>query len=89
MELARRQAGPRFLSLAVRSLTRAQEASAVPLPVVSALLAQAVASSGAKEKWAKNLQSEWFSWPAGFFLESLSLFLACLPWIAALRVVSG
>ncbi|CAA7408040.1 unnamed protein product [Spirodela intermedia] len=64
MELARRQAGPRFLSLAIRSLTRAQETSAAPLPVVSALLAQAVGSSAAKEKWAKNLQSEWFSWPA-------------------------
>ncbi|CAA6670941.1 unnamed protein product [Spirodela intermedia] len=60
MELARRQAGPRFLSLAIRSLTRAQETSAAPLPVVSALLAQAVGSSAAKEKWAKNLQSDGF-----------------------------
>ena len=67
MELARWQAGSRFLSLALRSLTRAWETSAARLPIVSALLAQAVGSSGNKDQWSKNLRSEWSSWPAGLF----------------------
>ncbi|XP_077215961.1 tetratricopeptide repeat (TPR)-like superfamily protein isoform X2 [Tasmannia lanceolata] len=64
MELARRQAGSQFLSLAVNSLTKAQEASFNRLPIVSALLAQAEASLGARTKWETNLRLEWFSWPA-------------------------
>ncbi|XP_008799156.2 tetratricopeptide repeat protein SKI3 isoform X2 [Phoenix dactylifera] len=64
MELARQQPGPQFLSRAVSSLTKAQETSPVPLPIVSLLLAQAEASLGAKAKWERNLRVEWFSWPA-------------------------
>lgn len=66
MELARQQPGPQFLSRAVSSLTKAQETTPVPLPIVSLLLAQAEASLGAKAKWERNLRVEWFSWPAGF-----------------------
>ncbi|XP_010932168.1 tetratricopeptide repeat protein SKI3 isoform X1 [Elaeis guineensis] len=64
MELARQQPGRQFLSHAVSSLTKAQENSPVPLPIVSLLLAQAEASLGAKAKWERNLRVEWFSWPA-------------------------
>ncbi|XP_058073295.1 tetratricopeptide repeat protein SKI3 [Magnolia sinica] len=64
MELARQRSGSQFLLLAVSSLTRAQESSPVPLPIVSALLAQAEASLGARAKWERNLRFEWFSWPA-------------------------
>uniref|UniRef100_A0A1D1Y0Z0 Tetratricopeptide repeat protein 37 n=1 Tax=Anthurium amnicola TaxID=1678845 RepID=A0A1D1Y0Z0_9ARAE len=64
MELARQQGGSHFLLLAIDSLTKAQGSSPIPLPIVSALLAQAVGSLGAKDQWKKNLQSEWFSWPA-------------------------
>ncbi|XP_078443584.1 tetratricopeptide repeat (TPR)-like superfamily protein isoform X2 [Wolffia australiana] len=64
MELARQQVGARFLSLAMRSLTRATDSSSGRLPVVSALLAQAVASSGDRDRWAENLLMEWSSWPA-------------------------
>lgn len=64
MELARQQAGSQFLWRAVSSLTKAQETSPVPLPIVSALLAQAEASLGARAKWERNLRLEWFSWPA-------------------------
>ncbi|XP_010270637.1 PREDICTED: tetratricopeptide repeat protein SKI3 [Nelumbo nucifera] len=63
MELARQQCGSQFLSLAVGSLTKAQEASIIPLPIVSTLLAQAEASLGSRAKWEKNLRLEWFSWP--------------------------
>lgn len=65
MELARKGCDAKFLSLAIRSLTKAQEASAIPLPIVSALLAQAEGSLGLKEKWKKNLRLEWFTWPPG------------------------
>ncbi|KAF5462290.1 hypothetical protein F2P56_018311 [Juglans regia] len=63
MELARQLCGSQFLSLAIKSLTKAQEASLVPLPIVSLLLAQAEGSLGSKEKWERNLRLEWFSWP--------------------------
>lgn len=65
MELARNGSDSQFLSLAIRSLTKAQEASVIPLPIVSALLAQAEGSLGSKEKWKKNLRLEWFTWPPG------------------------
>jgi superkiller protein 3 len=65
MELARQLGGSKFLSLAVKSLTKAQETSVIPLPFVSALLAQAEGSLSSKEKWEKNLRLEWFSWPPG------------------------
>ncbi|PKA60385.1 putative UDP-N-acetylglucosamine--peptide N-acetylglucosaminyltransferase SEC [Apostasia shenzhenica] len=64
MELARQQMGLDFLSCAIRSLSKAQEACTFPLPIISALLAQAEGSLGAKAKWEKNLRLEWFSWPA-------------------------
>nr|XP_011464990.1 PREDICTED: tetratricopeptide repeat protein 37 [Fragaria vesca subsp. vesca] len=63
MELSRLGYDSQFLSLAVRSLTKAQEASLIPLPIVSALLAQAEGSLGSKEKWEKNLRLEWPTWP--------------------------
>jgi superkiller protein 3 len=65
MELARQSSGSQFLSLAVKSLTKAHKTSLVPLPVVSALLAQAEGSLGSKEKWERNLRLEWCSWPPG------------------------
>lgn len=64
MELARQRAGSEFLSRAVVSLTKAQETSHFPLPIVSVLLAQAEASLGSRSKWERNLRIEWFSWPA-------------------------
>ncbi|KAK1259806.1 hypothetical protein QJS04_geneDACA001423 [Acorus gramineus] len=64
MELARQSLSSEFLSLAVDSLTKAQQASPAPLPIVSALLAQAEASLGAKDKWEENVRMEWFSWPS-------------------------
>ncbi|KAG6510698.1 hypothetical protein ZIOFF_028729 [Zingiber officinale] len=63
MELARRQAGPQFVSAAISSLMKAQNNSPTLLPIVSLLLAQAEASFGAKTKWEKHLQHEWFAWP--------------------------
>ncbi|XP_050376108.1 tetratricopeptide repeat protein SKI3 [Argentina anserina] len=63
MELSRLGYDSQFSSLAVRSLTKAQEASLIPLPIVSALLAQAQGSLGSKEKWKKNLRLEWPTWP--------------------------
>ncbi|KAJ4965925.1 hypothetical protein NE237_017774 [Protea cynaroides] len=63
MELARQGYGFQFLSLAASSLRKAQGSSVIPLPIVSALLAQAEASLGSKAKWQKNLHLEWFSWP--------------------------
>ncbi|KAG9455553.1 hypothetical protein H6P81_000061 [Aristolochia fimbriata] len=64
LELARQRSGSEFLSLAVGSLTKAQEFSLISLPVVSVLLAQAEASLGARSKWEDYLRLEWFSWPA-------------------------
>ncbi|KAJ0987147.1 hypothetical protein J5N97_005503 [Dioscorea zingiberensis] len=65
MELARQQqSGSQFLLRAAASLTKAQEIAPVPLPIISALLAQAEASLGARAKWEINLRREWFSWPA-------------------------
>ncbi|KAL5778461.1 hypothetical protein ACOSP7_011387 [Xanthoceras sorbifolium] len=63
LELARQCQDSQFLSLAIRSLTKAQETSLVHLPIVSVLLAQAEGSLRSKEKWEKNLRLEWFTWP--------------------------
>ncbi|KAL9445641.1 hypothetical protein AB3S75_013513 [Citrus x aurantiifolia] len=63
MEIARQYHDSHFLSLAVRSLTKAQKTSFVQLPVVSLLLAQAEGSLSSIEKWEKNLRLEWFTWP--------------------------
>jgi superkiller protein 3 len=65
MELARKLCDSKFLLLAVKSLTKAQETSVIPLPIVSALLAQAEGSLNSKERWEKNVRLEWFSWPPG------------------------
>lgn len=54
-----------FLSLARSSLIKAEKLPLRPLPVASALLAQAEGSLGSKLKWVKNLRAEWFSWPSG------------------------
>lgn len=62
MEIARQQSDSDFLSLAIRSLKKAKETSAMPLPFVSLLLAQAEASLGSESKWEKNLMDEWSSW---------------------------
>ncbi|XP_042507077.1 tetratricopeptide repeat protein SKI3 [Macadamia integrifolia] len=63
MELARQGYGSQFLSLAASSLRKAQGSAVIPLPIVSALLAQAEGSLGSKAKWEKNVRLEWFSWP--------------------------
>lgn len=63
MELARQYCDSQFLSRAIRSLNKAQVHSTVPLPIASALLAQAEGSLKSREKWGKNLRLEWFSWP--------------------------
>ncbi|XP_043711389.1 LOW QUALITY PROTEIN: tetratricopeptide repeat protein SKI3-like [Telopea speciosissima] len=63
MELARQGYGFQFLSVAASSLRKAQGCSVIPLPIVSAVLAQAEASLGSKAKWEKNIRLEWFSWP--------------------------
>ncbi|WCJ44793.1 Tetratricopeptide repeat (TPR)-like superfamily protein [Euphorbia peplus] len=63
MELARQLSSSQFLSLAMKSLTKAHANSVVPLPYVSLLLAQVEGSLGSKQKWEKNLRVEWFSWP--------------------------
>lgn len=65
MEIARQCHDSHFLSLAVRSLTKAQKSSLVHLPLVSLLLAQAEGSLSSKEKWVRNLRLEWFTWPPG------------------------
>ncbi|KAK9147526.1 hypothetical protein Scep_006283 [Stephania cephalantha] len=65
MKLARKQGVSRFLTLAVTSLTEARKNSPTRLPLISALIAVAEASLGARENWEKNLQLEWLSWPAG------------------------
>jgi superkiller protein 3 len=59
MELAQ------LISRVAYTLRKAQQISAVPLPVVSLLLAQAEASLGSKTKWEGNLRLEWSSWPPG------------------------
>ncbi|KAF8014969.1 hypothetical protein BT93_H0690 [Corymbia citriodora subsp. variegata] len=63
MELAKLGYGSRFLLLALRHLSKAQETALVPLPIVSTLRAQAEGSLGSKEKWENNLCLEWFTWP--------------------------
>ncbi|KFK42085.1 hypothetical protein AALP_AA2G209100 [Arabis alpina] len=63
MELARQTNDSQFLSRAVKSLTKAQASSLIPLPIAYMLLAQAHGSLGSKEKWEKNLRLEWFCWP--------------------------
>ncbi|KAK9103609.1 hypothetical protein Sjap_020863 [Stephania japonica] len=65
MKLARKHGISRFLPLAVTSLMVAQKNSPTLLPLISALIALAEASLGARENWEKNLQIEWLSWPAG------------------------
>lgn len=76
MELARQYCDSQFLSRAIRSLNKAQVHSTVPLPIASALLAQAEGSLKSREKWEKNLRLEWFSWPPGLTL--LSCVHVCL-----------
>ncbi|KAG5542662.1 hypothetical protein RHGRI_015710 [Rhododendron griersonianum] len=63
IELARQLFDSQFISLAIRSLKKAKEASVISLPIVSLLLGQAEASIGSTVKWEKNLRLEWFSWP--------------------------
>ncbi|XVE94342.1 hypothetical protein REPUB_Repub02eG0001100 [Reevesia pubescens] len=63
MEIARRCHDSEFLSSAIRSLSKAHMTSLVPVPLVSALLAQAEGSLGSRKKWERNLRLEWFSWP--------------------------
>lgn len=65
IELARQLFDSQFISLAIRSLKKAKEASVISLPIVSLLLGQAEASIGSTVKWEKNLRLEWFSWPPG------------------------
>lgn len=67
LELARRL-GLHYVSHAANSLKKAQELSPVPLPIVSALRAQAEASLGSRSKWKRHLRFEWFSWPEGYYL---------------------
>ncbi|XP_031487063.1 tetratricopeptide repeat protein SKI3 isoform X2 [Nymphaea colorata] len=64
MEVARKQSDSNFLSLAVKSLSKAREMKVFPLPIVSVMLAQAHASVGAKSNWERDLRLEWYSWPA-------------------------
>lgn len=89
MELSRLGYYSQFLSLAVRSLTKAQEASLIPLPIVSALLAQAEGSLGSKEKWEKNLRLEWPTWPPGMMLCFLPTIIELLINLAARYDASG
>ncbi|KAG6407029.1 hypothetical protein SASPL_130011 [Salvia splendens] len=63
MELARQKCESHYITRAIRSLKKAKDTSADPLPLVSLLLGQAEASLGSKEKWLVNLRDEWFSWP--------------------------
>lgn len=63
MELARQFCNSELLSQAMRSLNKAHSNSAIPLPFVSLLLAQAEGSLGSKARWVKSLRSEWYSWP--------------------------
>ncbi|OMP02501.1 Tetratricopeptide TPR-1 [Corchorus capsularis] len=63
MEIARQLCYSQFLSSAIRNLRKAHLTSLVPIPIVSALLAQAEGSLGSRKKWEQNLRLEWFSWP--------------------------
>lgn len=63
MEIARRCLDSKFLSNAIRSLNKVHVTSSTPLPLVSALLAQAEGSLGSRKKWERNLRLEWVSWP--------------------------
>nr|GMD85852.1 tetratricopeptide repeat protein SKI3 [Ipomoea batatas] len=63
MELARQHCDSKFLSHAIRSLKKAKDATPIPMPFISLLLAQAEASLGSESKWEKNLHEEWSSWP--------------------------
>ncbi|XVE56309.1 hypothetical protein DITRI_Ditri03aG0228300 [Diplodiscus trichospermus] len=63
MEIARRCHDSQFLSSAIRSLSKALVSSSIPIPIVSALLAQAEGSLGSRKKWERNLRLEWSSWP--------------------------
>ncbi|KAJ7967026.1 Tetratricopeptide repeat protein [Quillaja saponaria] len=63
MELARQRPGLHFLSLAQKSIAKAQKNSRIPLPLTSVLMAQAEGSLGSREKWARCLRLEWFTWP--------------------------
>lgn len=72
MELAKAGYASEYLSVAIRSLVKAQENSFVPLPIVSILRAQAEGSLGSKEKWAESLRFEWFTWPPGFIISSMN-----------------
>ncbi|KAF4367677.1 tetratricopeptide repeat protein SKI3 [Cannabis sativa] len=78
LELAKEWGDSELLLLAIRSLTKAQKACVIttPLPIISALLAQAEGSIGSdsKEKWEKNLRLEWYTWspemrPAELFFQ--------------------
>lgn len=57
-----------ILSFAIRSLTKANTNSIIPLPIVSLLMAQAEGSLGSKQKWERNLRLEWYSWPPGMII---------------------
>ncbi|GMI82416.1 wax restorer [Hibiscus trionum] len=63
MEIARRCHDSQSLSSAIRSLSKVNLTSSVPIPIVSAFLAQAEGSIGSRKKWERNLRQEWFSWP--------------------------
>ncbi|XP_021600891.2 tetratricopeptide repeat protein SKI3 isoform X4 [Manihot esculenta] len=63
MELAKMSSSYQILSFAIRSLTKANTNSIIPLPIVSLLMAQAEGSLGSKQKWERNLRLEWYSWP--------------------------
>lgn len=71
MEIARRYHDSQFLSSAIRSLSKAHITSSVPIPIVSALLAQAEGSIGSRKKRERNLRLEWFSWPPGSLLSTI------------------
>ncbi|CAN0927317.1 Tetratricopeptide repeat protein SKI3 [Linum grandiflorum] len=64
LELARQFSSSQFLSLAERSLAKATTC-AIPMPIVSLLLAQVKGSLGHREMWQKHLRLEWYSWPPG------------------------
>ena len=72
LEVARQWGGVEVLRLAIRSLTKARQASITPLPIISVLMAQAEGSLGFKEKWENNLRLEWFTWPPGNCVTKLS-----------------
>ncbi|VFQ92416.1 unnamed protein product [Cuscuta campestris] len=63
MELARQHCDSKFITIAIKSLNKAKEATPVCMPFISLLLAQAEASLGSETKWEKNVVEEWSSWP--------------------------